>query len=322
MLNLTKYISELLSEHDCVIIPEIGAFIANYKHAYLEGSHLNPPSKTVAFNSSLKSNDGLLIHHIAQKEGITYQQATEEVDIAVKTLLNVLKTENKVVFNKVGELRLNESSSLEFNPFNSFNFLSDAYGLFPLSVQKIVRHTYLPQGSATVKKEKKSQPQSAKAARKVLYYSLSVYLPVFALLWAFLLIKEPFSGQVAGISVYENNSANDKIIEIKDVPVPDRIEEIVNPENNKTDEEANNQVVNENVASEIYYVIGGCFQDAGNAEKFKSQLLSESYSNAGIISDSRFNRVYYEQFSDKELAQNFLINLQKNGNLTAWILKQ
>ena len=59
---IDNYICELLYDHDCVIIPGLGGFIANFEPArIIRKQHtIMPPSKKIAFNGKLKNNDGLL----------------------------------------------------------------------------------------------------------------------------------------------------------------------------------------------------------------------------------------------------------------------
>ena len=75
------YISELLFLHDCVILPNFGGFVGNPQSAKLNKTTgvLSPPSKQILFNTNLKTNDGLLITHISNQEGITQEQAKNEV---------------------------------------------------------------------------------------------------------------------------------------------------------------------------------------------------------------------------------------------------
>ncbi len=63
-MEISQYIKELLILNDCVIIPEFGGFVANYKPATIENNQFFPPAKEIAFNNKLVSNDGLLIKHI------------------------------------------------------------------------------------------------------------------------------------------------------------------------------------------------------------------------------------------------------------------
>ena len=79
MVQLTKYIVQLLHHHDCVIIPDFGGFVAQYKPAKLDGvtGFYSPPSKQILFNINLKNNDGLLANQIAQDQDISFDRATQ-----------------------------------------------------------------------------------------------------------------------------------------------------------------------------------------------------------------------------------------------------
>ena len=70
--TVEHYISELLFLHDCVILPNFGGFVGNPQSAKLNKTTgmLSPPSKQILFNANLKTNDGLLITHISNEEGI------------------------------------------------------------------------------------------------------------------------------------------------------------------------------------------------------------------------------------------------------------
>ena len=79
MQDMQKYVVELLFKHDCVIIPNLGGFVAQYKSAALDDvtGFFSPPSKQILFNINLKNNDGLLANEIAQHKQITYNEANE-----------------------------------------------------------------------------------------------------------------------------------------------------------------------------------------------------------------------------------------------------
>ena len=67
--SFNKYIVQLLRHLDCVIIPDFGGFVAQYKTASLDGvTGYSPPSKQILFNINLKNNDGLLANKIARNK--------------------------------------------------------------------------------------------------------------------------------------------------------------------------------------------------------------------------------------------------------------
>ena len=62
MIELSRHIEILLLENDCVVVPELGGFIAHYQPArYVEDEGIFlPPMRTIGFNPQLTMNDGLL----------------------------------------------------------------------------------------------------------------------------------------------------------------------------------------------------------------------------------------------------------------------
>lgn len=151
-LDLAPYIEHLLYQHDCVILPTIGGFIVNYGSATLDvvEQQVAPPHKTVSFNAKLVTNDGLLAHHIAQKEHLTYKQAATRLEAYTRDIELALLDKKVVHFPTIGKLYFNGDSRLEFLP-EATNFLRDAYGLPTFSCMPILRSKdYLQQTTAPV----------------------------------------------------------------------------------------------------------------------------------------------------------------------------
>ena len=98
MHKFIEYISDLLFLHDCVIIPDFGGFICNYKSAYIddESGLICPPSKDILFNRNLTHNDGLLVSWIAGKENISYEKATSQL---MRDLGSIQSPQNAFLIN-------------------------------------------------------------------------------------------------------------------------------------------------------------------------------------------------------------------------------
>ncbi len=60
MNELSRHIEVLLLEHDCVIIPQLGGFVAQYvsSHRVTAEQTIYPPFRTVGINAQLTLNDG------------------------------------------------------------------------------------------------------------------------------------------------------------------------------------------------------------------------------------------------------------------------
>ena len=136
--KIANYIGSLLYEHDCVIVPGLGGFIANYREADVDHTQgtIHPPSKEITFNPDLQVNDGLLINHISRKEHISYTEARDFVEEFARHCTGVLNRNEILALPEVGKLYRDPENKLQFIP-ESTNFLIDSFGLpkvqfFPL----------------------------------------------------------------------------------------------------------------------------------------------------------------------------------------------
>ena len=81
-MKISYHIFNLLQEHDCVIVPNFGAFVARNISAKIsrDGSRIYPPNKEITFNRSLIKSDGLLINEISSNENISYEMANDKLN--------------------------------------------------------------------------------------------------------------------------------------------------------------------------------------------------------------------------------------------------
>jgi len=128
--NLDAYISELLFRHDMVVMPDFGAFIGRRKPAEVDKKRglFLPPSKEISFNGLIRNNDGLLIHYIARKEGIPYNDAARFVQEQTAEWKNRLQRNHVLHLKDIGFFHI-EDGKLNFTPYTHRNYLAEAYGL-------------------------------------------------------------------------------------------------------------------------------------------------------------------------------------------------
>ena len=138
---MVSSIQELLFQHDCVIVPGLGAFIANYQPSKVKlyESKIYPPCKAIAFNRSLKNNDGLLIAYAARKENSTYKQAEEKVNTFVQSCLTGLEKNQSFLFKDIGRLFYDSNQNLLFEPAETVNYLIQTNSLPALEIAPIER---------------------------------------------------------------------------------------------------------------------------------------------------------------------------------------
>lgn len=128
--KIELHIFELLFQHDCVILPDLGGFVANYVSAKIDDStqRIFPPSKHVIFNRHLLNNDGLLAHKIIATDSITYEEALTYISTFVSKIKSSLSTSKRFEIDKVGVLFLDSAGNVCFKP-SSTNFLINSFGL-------------------------------------------------------------------------------------------------------------------------------------------------------------------------------------------------
>lgn len=145
MQKLTDYISDLLLLYDCVIIPDFGGFVCNYKGACIDEQNgkIHPPTKEIAFNRNLKYNDGLLISWIARRENISYEKATRLSAIYSQELKQKLNEQSEFVFGKVGVFRTDRYLNTTFISGGE-NFLADSMGMDSISILSKQKHKSTP----------------------------------------------------------------------------------------------------------------------------------------------------------------------------------
>lgn len=140
-MSLEQQISTLLYQHDCIIIPGFGGFVANHRAAFLNPAHhtFSPPSKKIAFNSSLRISDGLLANHLSKVNNISYKEAGTIIDKFVKNCLATLNKGDRLVIDKIGVLYYDAEKNLQFTPDNAVNYLKDSFGLTTIHSPAIKR---------------------------------------------------------------------------------------------------------------------------------------------------------------------------------------
>ena len=130
-MDIRICIAELLSIHDCVIIPGLGGFIGNYSPARIDPVHhtFRPPFKKLLFNINLKQNDGLLANALADSLGTSYNESCALIDQFAEECRYALKTGTFVVLPDVGRLFSGKEGNIQFEQDKNANLLSDSFGL-------------------------------------------------------------------------------------------------------------------------------------------------------------------------------------------------
>ena len=139
MASVKDYLKKLLYQYDCVVVPELGAFLTNYQPAsFTEASGLFlPPRKRVAFNEALRLDDGILANYIMLHEPVTREGAQRYISQFVGELRQQVTETGWFDLDGIGTFSSNEEGKLQFDPGLRHNFFGEAYGMSAISAQLV-----------------------------------------------------------------------------------------------------------------------------------------------------------------------------------------
>ena len=118
MNELSRHIEYLLLSHDCVVIPQFGAFVTQWFEATCvdEEELFIPPQRSIRFNSSIVTDDGLLVRSIQDTYRINPAEAKRKVQTLVLDLRQQLLTDGGADFGSLGQFSQDEDGVLSFEP--------------------------------------------------------------------------------------------------------------------------------------------------------------------------------------------------------------
>ena len=349
-MKLETYISELLYQYDCVVVPGLGGFVANYKSATIQSvqNTFSPPSKSISFNKNLNANDGLLANLIAQKEGFNFDIAIKKIDEAVVSINRDLKLKKRVLLNDVGTLFLDAENRTQFEPQTSINYLLGSYGLAVFQKQPIQRVTLEEKitkefvdrtAPMVVVKNSKSRQWAYAAAVTVLAFGAG-WMTNNADLNAELNYANlnPFTPDVR--AVYSPVKSSLKVNEeIKTKTVKEQVAEadenayFLSVTFNKEDSPVIVQLREKPIAEAVstyvavakqelhYHIVAGCFSEKRNAKKMVKKLKKQGFESFIVGKRKGLWAVSYNSFVTRKEAVNAL-EFAQDHNDKAWILNQ
>lgn len=177
---IEHYIAELLSEHDCVIIPGLGGFVGSYLPAQIHSVYhtFQPPSKKILFNINLRQNDGLLANHIAQYEKVSFNEANEQIRQFANETIKSLKVRKYLILQHIGKLYMGKEGNIQFDQDLRSNLLPESFGLQPFFSSPIKRDAYQDRIEKRVQARKETRELVRRAIPKPLKWAAILAVPV------------------------------------------------------------------------------------------------------------------------------------------------
>ena len=303
-MEFSTYIKDLLYRYECVIIPGFGAFLTQYQPAkIIDDTAFYPPSKRLAFNRQLQTNDGILANYVASVEGCSYEVALQKIRNFAGTISLQLSEGETVGLNNIGDFTLNQDRKLEFTATNTTNYNTASFGLAPFNASIITTE------NEAVPVAVKSLQTSQKSTTIPWMRYAAVGLIAITL------------GGATGLKVYENSveAHNFAAKQEADSQIEAQIQEatfvIDNPLPSFT--------LSLPKKTGKYHLVAGAFKFPENAEKRIQQLIEKGYPARSIGANKYgLHQVVYDSYNTREQAINVLRTIKRTENSNAWMLVQ
>jgi nucleoid DNA-binding protein len=332
-MDMHKYISELLSEHDCVIIPGLGGFVGSYQPAQIHPVYhtFQPPSKKVLFNINLKQNDGLLANHIVQAQKISFQEAAEKVRVFAEETQRTLKARKYLILPAIGKLYVGKEGNVQFDQDLRTNHLPESYGLLPFFSAPVKAETIQEKPVRRVSPPKEFRELARKAIPKPLKWAAILAVPVsVAVLLSIAGYDSIKNGTwstadvLSTLSPFTTNETREiKTIPEEELPVlpPEEIHQ--DPDTVLPPPAPTQNVITEEVPHGKFAVIIGAFRIDENARKLVNSVNRRGI-NAFILDQSPggLSRVTAGVFTDGHEAAKCLNRIRDEGFPGAWLLEK
>ena len=322
-MEIKSYINDLLYQYECVTIPEFGSFLTRKIPAKISfDGTFTPPKKEVSFNSLLKTNDGILAKHIAQKTNSNYESILKLINKKTIKWIEKLEVES-LNFPGIGKMKLNNHGKIEFLPSNEINFYKNSFGLYTFKKNPLVNISYNKKYDQIMENSNNDDllftPESKNKKRKMQYIKYSaIGLLIIVLIGSIYFFSDNYlsNQKLKEIEIAQKKIKSNVQKATFDIGKLSKVELNVNSNNS-------NKVSNLSSNEKYFSVIAGSFRSINNAENKLNSLIKEGYkAEMAKKSSEGFHRVAYGRFISKKKAINLLIFVKYTLQEEAWFLEE
>ena len=135
---LSRIVKELITDHDKVGLPGLGAFVAEVVPASFsdKGYTINPPYRRLSFHPNNTEAD-LLVKFYSDSNHVPLEASRVYITEFLSELKQVLIQRKTVIFPGLGRLRATKENNFFFVPDEDLDIYPDGFGLQPVSMKYI-----------------------------------------------------------------------------------------------------------------------------------------------------------------------------------------
>ena len=350
MISLARHIELLLLEHDCVIVPGLGGFIANHADArYIEGEeHLFlPPYRTIGFNQQLQVNDGLLVQSYMTAYDTSYPSANLQMGKDLDKMMYELEMKGEYELENIGTLKKGLNQNISFFAPETGALTPSLYGLYSYEMkslqhiikEKDIQRTLQTAASMHIAQKEDAQGQTATNPRKDVIIHLNRRWLDFGISAAAAVLLF-FCFSYLAMKGMDNSS--DTVVAA--FPTIEKVIAQATPTTTKPvvkKTEASKPTATRNVPIQVkptqpeaemtipakadkakFTIVLATYVSQENAERYIKTLAKDGFNQARYMKSGKVSRILYSNYADEAAAQQALMSLRKQSSefSEAWIL--
>ena len=337
MIELERHIEILLLSNDCVIVPDLGGFMAHHIEASYdaEDKMFIPPQRTLGFNPQLRLNDSLLAQSYVEAYDISYPEAVRRIETEVVELKQHLESTGSYELNDIGLLKVNDEGKLEFAPCEAGILTPELYGLSSFEMIPI-RDEVSHAATVNLKKEEPGEEHAitvkmswirntvAIAAALLAFFIMSKPVSnserpgmVMSQINLPIMMKEPAAKPATAIeqnTVAAAEQKQDKAPAAAPAVKEKAEEQLPEPQPVKTEESS--------VGQANYCIVVASQVTQKGADEFVAKLKKQGFSDARVFIYNNIRRVICGSYMTEAEAYRTLQSVHQHSELAeAWVFK-
>lgn len=306
--RLNTYLKELISDNDCIILPDFGGFETEKLSAEIDKTKgkIIPPRKRIRFREEYKKDNGIIANYITLKENCTIDKAYEILKNFIENIKNEINEKGEYTLKGIGKFKKFGDKIFFFQEENEL-FLKESFGLTPIDFKEKKEQIDYIKESKNKEIQKQFSNNTYKKIKdhdnkKPTFWIITIILLIIIIICLLIIFYKLKNTTLPNEIVIGNNTTSQTNI----LPKKQEINNFSNIKNTKTDS--------------IYYIVAGSYHYLKYAEDLYKDLIKKGFNPNIIVTKEKIYRVVIGNFINKEEAIKNINLLQQKSMLHLWIL--
>ena len=341
MLRIIEHIEQMLSVHDCVIIPGFGGFVLQVTPTWYnaEAHRFEPLHKELVFNETLQHNDGLLIESYRQSEATDYRSAYQLVQADVAELKALLERDGQVEMAPIGVFRRGEEGQLIFEASRDTDWLNASmFGLPAFTIEPLAEELPVPMNVEKMEK-RRADVYYIPVNRRLVRWVAAAVVAIVVFLSASTSVEEvnrsAYTASFVPTEMLNANMQKDEPSPAEPEPTSTKVEVTPRAETKPAPVEkpkSETKVAKapapkreaaktvEAAPQKRYYIVIASLASSEQAAQYMKGVGQKDCPNMAVLQTKGKYRVYADRFTDKAAAEKYQNTLRKNPKYKdAWL---